>query len=225
MKCLKCGADVPVDSTSRLCPICFNAQSERRFKLLLGVCVGALAVLVFFAIALTIGLGKIGRNADQPPSAGGASPTESSQNQTTVSSTPDHPHWVYNALQTDAGTKTIRFGCIQSDEMVHLNSPHMDAFARLCLRTDGAVLLILNGEGQLLSGEGHDATIRFGNGPPDSFSLEQPADYSTNSAFIEPASPLFAAAEAGKKITIEATYYKAGEQTVSFTPPEPLKLK
>jgi len=116
-------------------------------------------------------------------------------------------------------------GCIDSNEMVHLNAPYEDVFARLCLRTDGAAVIMLRGDGQLLSGDEHDAIVRIGSGQARRFALEQPADYSTNKAFIEPAGPLFAAAKSGKPITIEATYYEAGDQTTTFSPSEALKFK
>jgi len=132
---------------------------------------------------------------------------------------------MYSTYQSDAGSKTIKIGCLESEQPVYLSDPYSDTFEKLCFRSNRDVLLILEGRGQLLSGDRHGARIRVGDGAPRSFSLEEPSDYSSQSAFIEPSSPLFAAASLHKKISIEATYYDAGSQTTTFTPSEPLNLK
>jgi hypothetical protein len=97
----------------------------------------------------------------------------------------------------DAGSKVERIGCIQSDEMLHFDEPYHDNYATLCFRTDGSAIFSIE-DGQILSGDDHGARIRLGNAAPRSFGLDQPSDYSSTSVFIAPASPLFAAAKAGK---------------------------
>ena len=227
MKCTKCGAEAPIDPASSLCPSCLQAQRERsRFKVAL-VFLGGVFVVIVAIIAMTSGNWQSASSKDSSltapttPAAPATAPPEAA----TAAPVPDRPNWDYNSYQTNAGSKTVQVGCIDSDEMVHLNAPYEDTSARLCLRTDGAAILMLNGDGQLLSGEEHGAIVRIGNGPSRHFSLDEPADYSSNKAFIEPAGPLFAAAKAGKPMTIEATYYEAGDQTTTFSPSEALKFK
>jgi hypothetical protein len=227
MKCSKCGADTSDNSTSSLCPACIDAEGRfGKVAVFLGVAALFVVFIVFF---LTLTPTK--PNAD---SAGNPVPETASNAPASQPDTPQAPaaapvpekhDWDYDTGAMDAGSRPVKFGCIGSDEMVHLNSPYEDTFTRLCLRTDGAALFILNGDGQMLSGEGHGAIIRFGDGPAKRFSLEEPSDYSSKEAFVEPAGPLFAAARAGKSITIEATYYEAGQQVVTFSAATPLNLK
>jgi len=228
MKCTKCGAEAPIDPASSLCPSCLQAQRERsRFKVAL-VFLGGVFVVIVAIIAMTSGNWQSASSKDSSltaPTTPAAPATAPAPEAATAAPAPDRPNWDYNSYQTNAGSKTVQVGCIDSDEMVHLNAPYEDTSARLCLRTDGAAILMLNGDGQLLSGEEHGAIVRIGNGPARHFSLDEPADYSSNKAFIEPASPLFAAAKAGKPITIQATYYEAGDQTTTFSPSEALKFK
>jgi hypothetical protein len=134
------------------------------------------------------------------------------------------PSWDYQTVDRDAAARKAHVGCIQSDDQISLKSPYENTFARLCFRSDGGVWLSI-ASGQLLTGDSHDARIRFSNSAPRSFSLEQPSDYSSDAAFIVPSGPVFAAARAGKKIAVEATYYEAGIQTVTFSPDSPLVLK
>jgi len=228
MKCSKCGADLAIGSTSSLCPVCLQTQHGRsRFNVLLIISIGVFLVFVI-VIVLQSGTGKTA-TSDSPSSLTTAAPPASSAEPSpdvpAAAPAPEKHDWDYDTATMDAGSRPVKIGCIESDQMVHLNSPYEDTFARLCLRTDGAALFILNGDGQMLSGEGHGAIVRFGDGPAKRFSLEEPADYSSKEAFVEPAGPLFAAARAGKPITIEATYYEAGQQTVTFTAATPLNLK
>lgn len=228
MKCSKCGADTFDNSTSSLCPTCLQAQQVRsRYSVLLIVSISAFVVFTI-VLMLPSGTNKTASSNDSsavttsgPP----ASSAEPPQDAPAAVPTPARPDWTYDSYQTNAGSKTVQVGCIDSDEMVHLNSPYEDTYERLCLRTDGSAIIVLNGSGQLLSGEEHGAVIRVGEGPARRFSLVEPADYSTNEAFIEPAGPLFAAAKAGKPITIEATYYEAGNQATTFSPSGALKFK
>lgn len=134
------------------------------------------------------------------------------------------PTWAYHTNSSDAGAKKVRVGCIESEDQLRFESPYKNTVATLCFRSDGGVWMSI-GSGQLLSGDSHGARIRFGDSAPRSYSLEQPSDYSSDAAFIAPAGPIFAAARSGKNITVEATYYDAGRQSVTFRPNAPLVLK
>ena len=232
MKCKKCGADTVQEPTSSLCPSCIDEEKAaeglyRRVVIFLGVFAAGMILLTIFSTPRK-------PDSDKPssPDAQATSTTRAPVPEIATPETPaippakpDKPQWEYDTFTMDAGSKTVKIGCLRSDEMVTLNSPYTNVYTHLCFRTDGSVFLGLIGDGQLLSGIEHGARIRIGSEPVKSFSLVEPADYSSNIAFIEPRGPLFAAATAGKQIYIEATYYDAGVQTVTFSPPEPLKLK
>jgi hypothetical protein len=134
------------------------------------------------------------------------------------------PTWKYHTASSDAGAKSVLVGCIESENELRFESPYKDTVATLCFRSGGNVWME-TGSGQLLSGDSHGARVRFGDAAPRSFSLVQPSDYSSNAAFIVPAGPIFTAARSGKEITVEATYYDAGSQSVTFRPKAPLVLK
>jgi len=232
MKCVKCGADSAPDLTGSVCPKCLEAEKAGH-SLFLKIVVSLFIVAMFVSVVAFLST-QPKANSDRTSNA---APEAASNEQGSVSGTalpqaavvappePAKPRWDYSTINMDAGSKVVKVGCIQSDEMVALNSPYSSVYASLCFRTDGAVLFVLDGDGQLLSGDNHGAKIRIANGPARSYSLVEPADYSSNRAFVEPEGPLFAAAKVGKTITIDATYYEAGDQTVSFAPSQPLSLK
>jgi hypothetical protein len=229
MKCTKCGADTSVDSTSSLCPACLDAQKQdSRFKLFSFFFIGI--VLAFIVvIILTSGTRTTPSAGDQSLAATAApvvsAPADSAPAASNTEPAQPASNWDYSTVEMEAGSKTEKVGCIASDNEVDLRWPYQAVRAELCFRTDATAYFHLLGDGQMLSGDEHGAKIRFGDGPARSFSLEQPADYSSNGAFIEPAGPVFTAARGGKTIVIEATYYDAGSQSVAFIPSEPLKLK
>jgi hypothetical protein len=219
MKCLKCGADAPPNLNSSLCPSCLTAQKQKQGRptgLLIAGFLGLLVVFVVLSSHTTPKLPVVENQSPEinaPPSPSIAEPEV------------HRSKWDYSAVEMDAGNRTEKVGCIESDNLIELKWPYKDVYADLCFRSDSTVYLHLLGDGQLLSGEGHGAKIRFGEGSAHSFSLEQASDYSSNGAFIKPAGPVFAAAKASKTIIINATYYQAGSQSVAFVPAEPLKLK
>jgi hypothetical protein len=134
------------------------------------------------------------------------------------------PGWEYHTNSSDAGAKKVLVGCLESKDELRFESPYKNTVATLCFRSDGGVWMSI-GSGQLLSGDSHGARIRVGDAAPRSYSLVQPSDYSSDAAFIVPAGPVFAAARSGKNITVEATYYGAGRQSVTFRPKAPLVTK
>ncbi len=147
--------------------------------------------------------------ADMPPTAepGGASNSQ----------------WSYSMLKIASG-ETERVGCIQSQGRVFLQEPYDSAPASLCFRADGVAFLRLDGDGAILSGQGDTARVRLGDGASKSFALQQPGDDSLKTAFLSPASPLFAAAKTGTTITVAARFGLDVEQTLTFAPDHPLNL-
>jgi hypothetical protein len=231
MKCKKCGGETEQDTPNSLCPACSKEEEAgaRLFRRLLiflcAVAAGMILLIIFSTPRKPDPDPAASPDAEAAPAAQSPVPEPATPDASVVPpATPEKQQWDYDTFTTDAGSKTVKVGCLRSDEMVTLNSPYSDVFAHLCFRSDGSVFLGLMGDGQLLSGDEHGARVRIGNGPVRSFSLVEAADYSSNLAFIEPHGALFAAAAAGKQIFIEATYYDAGQQTATFSPSEPLKL-
>jgi len=231
MKCKKCGADTAQDLISSLCPACLEAEKAgeglyRKMLIFLGVFAALMILLTVFSTPHKPDSDQASSpDAQTAPTAQAPVPATTTPQTTDITpAEPSRQQWNYETVTMDAGSKTVKVGCLRSDEMVTLNSPYSDVYAQLCFRTNGDVFLGLLGQGQLLSGDYHGARIRVGSGPAKSFSLVAPADYSSNVAFISPHGPLIAAARAGKQIFIEATYYDAGAQTLSFSPSQPLDL-
>ena len=150
-----------------------------------------------------------------------STPDSTAQASTVQPSTPDKPGWKYETISMDAGSKAEKMGCIQSDETLQFRFPYHDNRADLCFRSDGGVFLTIQ-DGQILTGDG--ARVRIGATPVRSFRLDEPTDDSSTVAFLAPAAPLFAAARSGSKITVEATYYNAGNQTITFSPDAPISI-
>lgn len=187
-------------------------------KTAIKVCVFAFLVLVAFRL-----ISPTPQSSEQQISFD-KSPPASRQSQPVTTSASDGPHWEYESEDTDAGSRTLLIGCISSNEKLHFDWPYRDNYARLCLKSDGTAFIVI-GDGQILSGDDHGARIRLGNGRSKSYGLETPSDYSAKAAFIAPAGPVFAAARRGERIAIDATYYDAGNQTATFSPDAPLRLK
>jgi len=216
MKCKKCGADTAQDLISSLCPACLEAEKAgeglyRKMLIFLGVFAALMILLTVFSTPHKPDSDQASSpDAQTAPTAQAPVPATTTPQTTDITpAEPSRQQWNYETVTVD---------------MVTLNSPYSDVYAQLCFRTNGDVFLGLLGQGQLLSGDYHGARIRVGSGPAKSFSLVAPADYSSNVAFISPHGPLIAAARAGKQIFIEATYYDAGAQTLSFSPSQPLDL-
>lgn len=188
-------------------------------KTAIKLCVFAFLVLVAFRLVSP----TPSPNSEQQISFD-KSPPASRQSQPVTSSAPDRPHWEYESEDTDAGSHTLLIGCISSNEDLHFEWPYRDNHARLCLKSDGTAFIAIS-DGQILSGDDHGARIRLGNGHTKLYDLESPSDYSSKAAFIAPAGPVFAAARRGERIAIEVTYYDAGNQTATFSPDAPLRLK
>ncbi len=186
----------------------------------------ALAILGVFLVSWGVGYFLIAQSDMHPAPADQEIPGVGAPEQ--AKSLPPEvkkPLWSYDTLHMKAGSQTEEIGCLQSDEKVHLKDPYQDAYTELCFRSDSAVFLRLLGDGQILSGEYYHAIIRVNDGPPRSYSIQEPSDHSSNLVFISPAGPLIAAGKAGKQILVELTYYQASSQTSTFTPPSPLVLK
>lgn len=152
-----------------------------------------------------------------------STPDSTAQASTVQPSTPDKPVWKYETISMDAGSKAEETGCIQSDETLQFKFPYHENRADLCFRSNGDVFLTIQ-DGQIPTGYGYFARVRIGATPVRSFSLGEPTDDSSTVALLTPAAPLFAAARSGSKITVEATYYNAGNQTVTFSPDAPISI-
>lgn len=152
-----------------------------------------------------------------------STPDSTAQASTVPPSTPDKPVWKYETISMDAGSKAEKMGCIQSDETLQFKFPYHENRADLCFRSNGDVFLTIQ-DGQIPTGDGYFARVRIGATPVRSFRLDEPTDESSTVAFLAPAAPLFAAARSGSKITVEATYYNAGNQTITFSPDAPMSI-
>lgn len=197
-------------------PLTDKAPSKLRPGLiLLGSLAVALGTLVLMASYLTRGRvaassAAIPAPTDEMPPVAQPGSLSSSQ-------------WNYGVVKV-AGGQMEHVGCIQSQGKVFLEEPYDNAAASLCFRADGAAFLRLDGDGVILSGQGHAATVGFGNGTSRTFALQQREDGSQQTVFLLPASPLMAAAKAGARMTLSAEFGLDVEQTLTFAPGHSLNL-
>ncbi|MGB6131860.1 MAG: hypothetical protein WBG54_08770 [Acidobacteriaceae bacterium] len=219
MKTAESGANTPLPASSGTRPPrTHRAPSKLRPGLiLLGSLAVALGALVLVASYLTPGSVAARRAAEAIPAPTAEMPPITEPGAASSS------QWSYSMVKTAAG-RPERMGCIQSQGTVFLEEPYDNAAASLCFRTDGAAFLKLDGDGEILSGQGHDAKVRFSDGATKSFALEQSDGEPQQMAFVSPASPLFAAAKAGTRITVSAEFGLDAQQTLIFAPDDPLNL-
>jgi hypothetical protein len=97
---------------------------------------GVFAVLVAVPIACGIYQGVTQSGKGQAPSS---EQNRSPQGNETASDGQESKKsdWEYSSFVTNAGTKTVRVGCVASINDVHLGSPYSDTGADLCIRSTG----------------------------------------------------------------------------------------
>lgn len=217
MKTAESGANTPLLAASGVGPyLAPTTRSKLRPGLtLLGSLALAMGTLVVTARYLT---------RDSVAARSAAIPAPTAEMPPTVEpGAASSSQWSYSVVKA-AGGQAERMGCIQSQGTVFLEEPYNNAPASLCFRGDGAAFLRLDGDGKILSGQGYAAKVEFGDGTTKSFALQQPDNESLQMAFLSAASPLFAAAKAGTRMTMVAEFGLDVQQTLTFAPDHPLNL-
>ncbi|MBN3852826.1 hypothetical protein G3N59_05475 [Paraburkholderia sp. Ac-20340] len=188
------------------------------------------AVLVSFGVAM---LGAMIFNSTLPhtpaPVKAAASNAESASSSAAVpavaeaSSAPTEPEsaWSYDERHDEMTGKPIQFATASANETLDFDFPYNGgSTATLQLRKHprfGTDVILSVSKGQFVCGvEACSVLVRFDDKPPQRFTANQPADYSSTSLFISPARSFIASARKAKRVVIEAAFYQAGNRHMTF---------
>lgn len=136
--------------------------------------------------------------------------------------TPAPQNWSYTDSVDPMNDKHTRTACVESNDMVLLESPYEPVTAQLCIRNSAKFGLdayfALNGSGQILcdSYYGCKGHIRIDEGPRTAVSMSEPADHSSDMLFFSSGKGLLNMVSNSKRARVELTYYQAGSQSVEF---------
>jgi hypothetical protein len=70
-------------------------------------------------------------------------------------------------------------------------------------------------KGQFQSSAGEIA-VKFDDGPVQNYTINEPADHSSDLLFIEPASKFLSKLKKAERVTIEAPFYSEGKRLIVF---------
>lgn len=139
--------------------------------------------------------------------------------------------WRYQD-ETDKMTgKAASYAQLVSDNTLALGSPYAGKnHGMLTVRQHpkhGLDVLLSVDKGQILcrASAGCAVTVRFGSGKPQRFTVLEPADYSSDTVFIENPARFIAAARKHTQILVQLPMFREGEQLLEFTTPVELVWK
>ena len=139
---------------------------------------------------------------------------------TTAPSAPPSP-WVLSETASAMMDKKTKFACTTSLNEAQLQWPYANTHAQLCLRRDPRAGLdayvLLDGEGQILCDIPYCTLhVRFDQGAVQNFTADRSSDGSTNVIFFTRPARVLAALKTSKVTVVELTFYKAGNQQLTF---------
>jgi hypothetical protein len=139
--------------------------------------------------------------------------------------------WRYQDETDQMTGKKAEYATIQSDNSLSLGFPYSGRnHGTLTVRKHpkhGVDVLVSVDKGQILchSYSGCYVAVRFDAGKPQRFSALEPGDHSSETVFIENSSRFIQAAKKAKRILLQVTMYREGEQVLEFTSPVELVWK
>lgn len=126
--------------------------------------------------------------------------------------------WSYNEY-SDMHGKAF-YAEVTSTNSVTFGFPYAGGTATLTIRNHPkyGTDVYLHVEGQFVCHASDDCVVmvKFDEGKPSKFSAAGPADYSSDTLFIQNAKRFIAAARKAKKVTIEATFFQEGDRQFVF---------
>ena len=128
--------------------------------------------------------------------------------------------WKYEKNIDEMSGKESRFAYLKSRNSLHFNTPYDGGSSGSLMirqrKIDGLVVLFSISKGQIICNSKCAISVRFDDRPLIKFSASVPADYSSTSIFIYPASKFVSELKKSKKILIEGNYYQAGSRISEF---------
>jgi hypothetical protein len=139
--------------------------------------------------------------------------------------------WRYQDETDQMTGKKAEYATIQSDNSLNLGFPYSGRnHGTLTVRKHpkhGLDVIVSVDKGQILcrSYSGCFVVARFDSGKPQRFSALEPGDHSSESVFIQNSSRFVQAAKKAKRILVQVTMFREGEQVLEFSSPVELVWK
>lgn len=128
--------------------------------------------------------------------------------------------WSYSEKKDEMRGNTARFARLSARDQIHLDFPYGASTPELALRQDPkyGFDIYLSANGQFLCRSWDDDTIsvKFDDGPIESWACADAESGSSDIIFITAAERFLAKLRKAKRVVIEADMYQAGRQQMSF---------
>lgn len=130
--------------------------------------------------------------------------------------------WDYRTIPDEMRDKPTLMACKTSDTPVRLEWPYETQMPELCIRQsaqfglDAIVRLPAGGQFTCRAYSGCSVNIRFDDGAVQKFIAAEAADGSSDTLFIRNAQRFLTALKNSKIVRVEAEFYQAGMQTMTF---------
>lgn len=129
--------------------------------------------------------------------------------------------WRYSASTNPMHDEPDKLACVLSQNPVRLSFPYRSQRLRFCVRHQAKsglnIYVDLPYGGQFSCGvDGCDVQVRFDQDKPTAFSANVPTDGSDNTLFFNDEQALFDGLVNAKRMVVEATFYRAGDQDLVF---------
>lgn len=229
MKCKECGG--PVSSEAKSCPKC-GAKPPKRTSWPAVV----FACLVGFVVLRSLFTDR----APATPTAPSNSPNAATALVATEPNKPSTPPpaivtpnsveaWEYSRENDPMSGKPAAYAKLLSQNSLSLDFSYRGRnHGQLMVRQHpkwGLDVLLEVEQGQMLCRSYNDSckvTIRFDDGPPQRFGGAEPEDNSSTVIFLRDEARFLKEASKAKRILVQATFYKNGEQLLEFKTDKPL---
>ena len=127
--------------------------------------------------------------------------------------------WVYHESEDEMTSKKKKYASIDANELLHFDFPYAGgSTATLTLRKGGPNdAFIRVSKGQFNSTvNGAKVRVRFDNNAPQTFSMSEAADYSSDILFFDNPQRLIAGLKKAKTAKIQATFFNEGDHIMEF---------
>ena len=134
----------------------------------------------------------------------------------------DVQRWTYREDRDPMDDRKTKLACATSSDTVSLDWPYKPTTADICLRNSPKfgkdIYFVLNNDGQIIcsSYDGCTVRIRIDDAPAERIQANTAADHSSNILFLSGSARLAQRLAKAKTLAVEAQYYQAGQQAVTF---------
>lgn len=134
---------------------------------------------------------------------------------------PPYTPWTYAQTNHGLTGQPIREACVRSTNVIQLDWPYEPQRLMLCLRMhpewgQDAIIRLPEGGQFVCRYSGCSARVRMGGAAPSNYTLGESSDGDNDMLFISNDRRFVQALRGVSEVAIEATYYRAGNQTALF---------